>query len=186
MGLPYPIRVALWTMIAAGLLSPCVAGADSEGASFKLPLSSSDVVLEYSVQGRQTSTTRIYGDGRMVRSRAGVGIEARTEEVTRLDLVEIEALVRIAVDGGLFEAKQDDLRRRDSVGMPHASPTTLAIDLADYKGEGPARFHLKTEAPMYVARFNKDNPYLVAFGAIEEQILLIQLKAQAEAQSHAH
>jgi hypothetical protein len=180
MGLPYPARVALWIALAAAG-PPLVADTDSKAATFKLPLSSSEVVLEYSLEGRWSSTTRIYGDGRLVRSQSGVAIETKTEEeLTRLEVADLEALVRIAVDGGLFEATQDDLRRKDSVGIPHASLTTLTIELADYKGEGRKRLHLQLLAPMYAARFNKDNPYIVAFGAIEEQILII------EGQSRAH
>jgi hypothetical protein len=158
--------------------------ADSElgRTSFKLPLSSSDVVIEYhrvGGLGRVDITTQLFGDGRLVKTERTSPTKATSEELGHLELAEMESLVRVAVEAGFFEPVPGGFKRTDDVLINDAVRTTLTIHLAEYASPGrapaPARIQLQMPSPSTVARFNKDNPRIVAYATIAQRVALLEL-----------
>lgn len=182
MGLPFPRRLGLWTAIAAVSVVPLSAAADSASVRFKLPPNASDLVLERRATGgygREDRSLKLFGDGRFVQVNWKAKPEPTTVELAQLGIEEMEALVRIAIEGGLFDAAQEDLRGTADVVSSDPAWSTLTIHLADYAGKGPTRLKLETPGALWLARYNKDNPSIVALGALEERLLMIQVKHRA-------
>jgi hypothetical protein len=159
-----------------------LADADTGGATFKLPLSSSEVVIEYHRVGglaRVDITTQLFGDGRLLRTERSSAGRITSEELGHLELVEMESIVQLAVEGELVEATQADLHRTDDVLINDAVRTTLTINLADYarpgRSSGPARMHLQLQSPSTVARFNKDNPRIATYATIAQRIARLEV-----------
>lgn len=175
-------RILSLLLVTGGVLATaCLGSPREEGSetcatrSFRLPLSSDQLVIELRSTGglgRANQAIRLFGDGRLIEFE--LGAYPSQETLAELDLAGMEDLVRIAVDGGLFEASQEDLRRSDKVSIADAGQCTLVIHLADYvcAGEslGPRTTELKLESPTRVARYNPQNTHIVAYAAVAERL----------------
>ena len=58
---------------------------------------------------------------------------------------------------------------------------SLMMDLADYKEGGLAHLELRLTSPSIVARYNRENPFIVAFGSLSERLHRIEYEQKLRA-----
>jgi len=160
---------SLLLLVALGLCSCLTAGGEEHQQEYAFSSHAEEVVISVLTSGgssRYIYETSVYGDGRLVKT-VRQGSVIRSQQEGQLEYVEIDDLIRGAVEGDLMEWEPEsfDKKVRDSLGGERPTPASdvsmqqLTIRLEEYRNrEGivtsPAEIRIDTPPPRFLKASN--------------------------------